>query len=340
MSPVGFAQSRPPILHYPSYMRQDSHYTMASDSNLISKFDDTDLGAVTWVSQLTQTCHRSLYPHLDPSNQDLSATGKTVLITGVSGGVGRAIAEAWTLAGAEGIVITARRVDLLQDVEARLNEIGKGKTKVLVVRADIARDEDVAALWEQATKTMGPINVLINNAGSLNQAPAGEIEPTAWWQDFEVNVKAVYLNVHQFVKQSPSVEGTIITVTTNVLGECNAGFSSYTSSKLAQVKFMEFLHAEQPNIRSFSMIPGVIATDMVPEEYKKYAIDDPLLPGGLTLYLSTKKADWLRGNVISVNWDFDEMEAHRKEIEEKKLLKLKFTGAKFGKGGHPWESSA
>ncbi|KAH9860623.1 hypothetical protein J1614_011954 [Plenodomus biglobosus] len=98
------------------------------------------------------------------------------------------------------------------------------------------------------------------------------------------------------------------------------------------------LNTEKPNIRSFSLIPGVIASDMVPDNYKHYAIDDPLLPGGLTLFLCTERAEWLRGNVISVNWDIEEMEAHREEIVGKKLLKLKFTGAKFGKGGHPWET--
>ncbi|KAI8935831.1 hypothetical protein NX059_007348 [Plenodomus lindquistii] len=311
---------------------------MASNSELIT-LDETDLGAITWVSQLTKTCHRSLYPTLDPSEPHLSATGKTVLITGVSGSVGRAIAEAWTIAGAEGVIITARRADLLQKVETRLNEIAKGKTKVLVVRADIAQEEEVAALWRQAIEAMGRVDVLVNNAGSLNAALAGEAEPATWWRDYEVNVKAVYLNVHHFLKQSPNVKGTIITVTTNVLSEINPGFSSYTPSKLAQAKFMEFLHAEQPDVRSFTMIPGVIESDMVPEDYRKYAIDDPLLPGGLTLFLCTQRADWLRGNVISVNWDFDEMEAHREEIVRDKLLKVGFIGARFGKNGHPWKSA-
>ncbi|CBX90397.1 predicted protein [Plenodomus lingam JN3] len=88
------------------------------------------------------------------------------------------------------------------------------------------------------------------------------------------------------------------------------------------------------------MIPGVIKSDMVPDEYKKYAIDHRLLPGGLTLFLCTERAEWLRGNVVSVNWDFDEMEAHREEILGKRLLKLKFTGAQFGKDGHPWEADS
>lgn len=52
--------------------------------------DSPDLDAVTWPYQLTQVVHRDMYPTLEPSSPDLSARGKTVLITGVSGGVGKA----------------------------------------------------------------------------------------------------------------------------------------------------------------------------------------------------------------------------------------------------------
>lgn len=157
---------------------------MSSEAGSVLTFEETDLGAITWVSQLTQTCHRSLYPLLDPREPHLSAVGKTVLITGVSGGIGRAIAEAWTIAGAKGIVITARRAELLRETEARLNQIGQGNTKVVVIPADVTRDEDVAKLWREALATIGSIDVLINNAGSLTEVPAGEGEPESWWRDF------------------------------------------------------------------------------------------------------------------------------------------------------------
>jgi len=51
--------------------------------------DFSDLDAVTWPYQLTKAVHRDMYPVLEPSNPDINANGKTVLITGVSGGVGK-----------------------------------------------------------------------------------------------------------------------------------------------------------------------------------------------------------------------------------------------------------
>lgn len=109
-------------------------------------------------------------------------------------------------------------------------------------------------------------------------------------------------------------------------------------SSLLRYLVFAYTLSEHPNIRSFSVIPGVIPTDMVPKQYLHYAIDDPMLPGGLTLLLCTERAEWLRGNVVSVNWDLEEMEAHKDEILRNKLLKLAFTRAEFQKGGHPWET--
>lgn len=61
------------------------------------------------------------------------------------------------------------------------------------------------------------------------------------------------------------------------------------------------------------------------------------LTGGLSLYLSTPRADHLRGRYISVNWDVDDMEKHKEEITEKGLLKTAFLNAKLGPEGHPFE---
>jgi NADP-dependent 3-hydroxy acid dehydrogenase YdfG len=146
-----------------------------------------DYNAITWPVQLTKTLHRSLYPLLDPHNPDLNAKGKTVLITGATGGIGHAIAHAWTIAGAKGVVITGRRGNVLQDLAGKLQNIGEGRTKVVFVQADITKEEEVKKLWEKAREELGTIDVLINNAGSLTQMRIGEGEVGEWWRDFVCN---------------------------------------------------------------------------------------------------------------------------------------------------------
>lgn len=58
---------------------------------------------------------------------------------------------------------------------------------------------------------------------------------------------------------------------------------------------MEILYAEQPEVRSFALLPGLLDTAMTAEAFKPFAREDPMLAGGMTLLLDTPRADWLRG---------------------------------------------
>jgi hypothetical protein len=145
----------------------------------------------------------------------------------------------------------------------------------------------------------------------------GKGAPGKWWQDFVRSHfpiplssthnypgserQGVYLNIHHFLAQAPDGQGTVISVSTGTLGDMYPNFSS----------FMEFLHHEQPNIRAFSLFPGLIVTDMPPKQYLDFALDDPMLTGGLSLFLCTDRAEWLRGSMVSVNWNYEEMEEHK-----------------------------
>jgi NAD(P)-dependent dehydrogenase (short-subunit alcohol dehydrogenase family) len=308
--------------------------------------EEVDYNVVNWQAQLTSKIHRDLYPLLDPyKNQDLAvgAAGKTVLITGATGGIGRTIAEAWVVGGAKGIVMTDLDSSKLRDEEQRLGALSKERSsskeavKLLSIAADITDERSVAALWTTASQSLGRIDVLINCAGSLTVQKIGEGLPGDIWKHYETNVKGPMFMTHHFLNQPGFTGGTVILITTGILGETYPSFASYIPSKLAAAKYMEYLHAEQPNVRCFSVIPGLVASNMAPKEYIAMARDDPMLTGGLSLLLCTERAEWLRGGLVSVNWDLEEMEEHKNEIVEKRLIKLGFTNAKFGKGGHPWE---
>ncbi|KAI2466454.1 NAD(P)-binding protein [Annulohypoxylon bovei var. microspora] len=300
--------------------------------------DYSNLDAVTWPYQLTKAVHRNLYAALDPSSPELSAEGKTVLITGVSGGVGKAIAKAWSVAGASAIILTGRKVDVLNVVATKIKGVAKTPTiKIVVQPADLTSEYSVQQLWDRAAKDVGKIDVVINDARAMNYAPVGAIEPSEWWNDYEVNVKGPYMMCHYFLKQAEGT-GSIIFVGTGAVGSTYLNVSSYISSKLAQTKLMEFVHAEHPNIRTFTLLPGLLKTDMTAEVFLPFARDDPMLSGGLSLFLCTPRAEWMRGSVMSVNWDIEEMEAHKDEIQREGRNKLTFLNAKLGKGGHPWET--
>lgn len=335
--------SPPSLIHSPPdtmALREDLETALTGD--------EVDYNVVNWQAQLTSKIHRDLYPLLDPyKNSDLAAgaVGKNVLITGASGGIGRKIAEAWVVASAAGVVITGPNAELLRKEEERLNALSKERNptktgvKILSFVADITLESSVANLWAQTAQSLGKIDILINCAGSLAVQVIGHGSPLDIWKHYETNIKGPLLMIHQYLNQPSFTGGSVISISTGILGETYPNFSSYIPSKLAAAKYMEYLHAEQPSVRCFSVIPGLVATDMAPAEYKALARDDAMLTGGMSLMLCTERAEWLRGGLVSVNWDLEEMEQHKEEILEKGLIKLGFTNAKFGKGGHPWEEA-
>ena len=101
-----------------------------------------------------------------------------------------------------------------------------------------------------------------------------------------------------------------------------------------------FCLTEHPKLRVFSVHPGIVEAEAgrgtVADHFVPFAKDKSALTAGVTLYLQKHDADHLRGGFLSVNWDVEEMEKHKDEIQEKELLKLGFIKGQLGPEGHPW----
>ncbi|THY18795.1 NAD(P)-binding protein [Aureobasidium pullulans] len=298
-----------------------------------------DANAYTIPFQFTKSLRRDVYPAIDPKNPEQNAAGKVVLITGAGGGIGGETARAWAIAGAEGIILVGRKASLLQEPAGAISSINKD-VKVLTVTADLTSEADVEELFSQAKTTFGKVDVVVNTAGTMTGGPVGDMIPQQWWTDFEVNVKGTYTLTHHYLKTFGS-SGTLINLVSLGASMTAPGISSYSTSKLAVIKLSEYLDAEKPDLRVFTLHPGIVAATkskrgMVVDAFAPFAKDPGMLTGAVSLYLATPKAEYLRGGFTSVNWDVEEMEKHRDEIKEKKLLKLAFLNGNLGPEGHAW----
>jgi NAD(P)-dependent dehydrogenase (short-subunit alcohol dehydrogenase family) len=239
------------------------------------------------------------------------------------------------------VVLTGRKPEELAKVEKDVKSVSSDPSaKIISVTVYIAIESQVKDLYAKIQEDFGRhADVLINNAGA---GGAGTISAIPW-DDFMALISSHYIGAALmskcFINSQPTPEnpvGTIVYINSGLAGMIQPGMAGYSIAKLAGQRLIEYLDAEFPHLRAFSLAPGIIMTGLTNDFFKPYAKDHVELPGMWALYLSQERADFLRGGFVNINWDIAELEAHKAEIVEKKLLKIKWLPAEFGKGGHPF----
>lgn len=116
---------------------------------------------------------------------NLGLQGKIAVITGGSEGIGKAAARSLAGEGA-GVVICARRVDVLEQAAAEIRAATGGK--VLAIPTDVTKPEQVRALMEQTVAVFGRIDILVNNAGTSSAHPFENASPEIWQTDLDLKL--------------------------------------------------------------------------------------------------------------------------------------------------------
>jgi len=240
--------------------------------------------------------------------------GQVALVTGGGRGIGAGVARELAAAGAR-VAVSARTRD---QVEAVAREIGG-----LAVVADVADRAAVGAMVEQVEAELGPIDLLVANAGrNVREQRAWEVDPRDWWNVFEVNVFGVYLCCRAVIPRMLEREGGRIVITGSGAAYLpHAGSTAYASSKAAVWRFGNML-AEQleGRIPVFVISPGLVKTEMT-----KAAPDDapwtpPELAPRLVRALASGRADALTGRYIHAEHDdIEELIRRADEIQERDL---------------------
>lgn len=242
-------------------------------------------------------------------------TGKTALITGGSRGLGLQMAHALGEAGAR-VMLSARKPDELEHGAAQLRAAG---IDAHWVAADCAQADDIARLVAETTQVLGPIDILINNAGASWGAPAEEHPIEAWDKVMNLNIRGYFL-LSQAVANAGMLTrgGSIINIASIAgLGGNPEGMKTiaYNTSKGAVITFTETLAAEwgPRGIRVNAICPGFFHTKMangliaqLGEEKMKAGAplrrlgDDEDLKG-LTLLLASAAGKHITGQWVAVD---------------------------------------
>ena len=262
--------------------------------------------------------------------------GLVAVVTGAGRGIGRAIALALAQAGAK-VAVLARTQPEIEETAALINESGAGQAFAV----DVTDLSGVLRTMEKIEAGIGPVDVLVNNAGQPGRiGPFVNSDPGEWWRVLDVNVRGPMLCTHAVLPGMMSRgRGRVVNIASGVLPY--PYLSAYVTSKTALVRFTEILAAETRarGVYAFAVGPGTTRTAMsegslTSEEGRRWIpwfgriftekLDVPMeRPVRLVLDLASGRADALSGRYVTVFDDVDAMLLRAAEIEAEGLYSLR-----------------
>ncbi|KAF2025742.1 oxidoreductase [Setomelanomma holmii] len=294
----------------------------------------------------TKKFHKTTYPSLDPARPELSAKGKTIVITGGGTGIGAETAVYFATAGAARIAILGRREQPLLDTKAAL-EADYPNTDIIAIATDVTKNSQVEAAFERIAGD-SKIDVLCSNAAIIGaQGNIVDLRPDHWLEGILINLQGNFNVTKAFLGYAAKDAVIIETNSAAAHLDITAGFSAYNVAKMATARFFQCVQFEHPDLSVYSIQPGAVNTDMSREAgYKPQkegedfqwkgegssllsGYDDASLPASFIVWLASPEARFLKGKYLWANWDVDELKARKEEIENSTLLSIGLQGWPF-----------
>lgn len=238
--------------------------------------------------------------------------GKIALVTGSGQGIGRTTAQYLARAGADIVINYRSNSDAANEARASIEELGR---RCLVVQADVSQEEEVTQLFTQANQELGPVTILVNNAGTTRDKLILQMSLADFEHVINSNLRSAFLCTKAALRSMMKARwGRIVNVSSvaGVLGP--AGQANYAASKAGVIALTLSTAREMArrNITANAVTPGFIPTELtstLTEQQLKFTLDStPLGRFGTTdevaaaiCFLCTPQASYITGQVLGVD---------------------------------------
>ena len=244
-------------------------------------------------------------------------TGKTVVLTGAAGALGRPICVAFAEAGANVYAIDASQA-ALQELRDEAKRVG---TEVVTSCANLCVQEEVDGVMRSVRERFGAIDVLVNLVGGIIRKPSVEYRLEDWEHVLDINLKACWLSCQAVGKlMIGQGHGRIINFSSNAALHGIKGYPAYGPAKAGIIALTRVLAVEWGpyGVATNVIAPGFTDTPMNDEVLKdRQAVEgilrrlpfNQILPGdamvGPTLFLASDAARWINGHTLHVDSGFN-----------------------------------
>ena len=232
---------------------------------------------------------------------------KKIIVTGASGGIGNSIVEKLNDCGAD-ILASGTR-------EEKLEELKNKFKNVKILKFDISQNEKIEEFIENASKELGGLDCIVNNAGITQDNLAIRMNLEEWKKVVDLNLTSTFLMSKFAVKKMlKNKKGKIINITSVVGHTGNLGQANYTASKAGVIAMSKSLAIEyaKKNINVNCISPGFIKTamtDKIDEKFKEVIISkipsarlgEPKDIANAVIFLASSQSDYINGETLHVN---------------------------------------
>lgn len=240
--------------------------------------------------------------------------GMIALVTGAQQGIGRAMAARFALEGAD---VAVNYLDDARAAESVVREVEKAGRRGVAIRADVSRSADVERLVAEAERALGPLDVLVNNAGVFPRSPFLELTEAEWDLVHGVNLRGAFLCAQAVARRlvARAAPGAIVNLASSAAYRSSPRGVHYVSSKAGVVGLTRAIALELAphRIRVNALAPGL--TDTAQPRYghseaevETMAAQVPLGRMGqpediaaAAVFLASRDAQHITGQVIHVN---------------------------------------